>query len=265
MKRRLEKLFVEHIISQDKQDNEDPIFLAEIIGAGTLSPKEALDVYRGDYNARLSEALQNKFEGVSLIAGDELFQDLAQLFLNVKQSRDPDLQQFGEEFPEWLKNSAPLNEKMKFLSEVAKVDLAFHHLFHLAPLVVQSNYSLDLNPAVIVLNPQAPIILLEVAESGYSLWSNRHEDELPKSFKWEELEYVMVFKNHQKKIMSLRLEYHLYHLILELKEGKTLEEAFLNFAEKTNLQDNSNQLQDYRAIMNFFQESQFLQNCDPTL
>lgn len=261
MKRNLEKKFVEHIILQEE---DDPLFLAEIVGAGTLSPKEALDVYRGDYNARLSEALQNKFEGVFLIAGEELFRDLAQLFLNVKQSHDPDLQKFGEEFPQWLKNSAPLNDQMRFLSEVAKVDLAFHHLFHLRPIVSQSNYSLELNPAFITLSSEAPLILIEVSESGYSLWNNRFEDELPKDFIWDELEYLMIFKDHHKKIMSLKLDDHLYHLVLDLKKGKTLEEAFLNFAEKSNLQNDSSFLLEYQTIMKIFQESQFLKNSDPT-
>lgn len=257
MNRYLEKQFVEHIIYQEE---DNPLFLAEIIGAGQLSPKAALDIYRGDYNARLEEALQNKFEGVYLIAGPELFSDLAQLFLTIKKSTDPDLQKFGEEFPLWLKNSAPLNEGMSFLSEVAKVDLAFHHLFHLNPLTYKEDYSLTLDPAMITLNSQAPLLLIQTEDSGHSAWSYRDEDELPADFKWGEEEFLMIFKDHQRKMMSLKLTYPFYLFVAELKNGSTLDQAFLKLAQTANLENESPDFITYQTIMKLFQEVQFLQN-----
>lgn len=254
MDRKIERLFVEHIIHQDMDDSS---LLDEIIGAGDLTAAEALAIYRGDYNARLEEALQNKYEGVYLIAGDELFSSLAQLFLNSITSKESDLQKFGDEFPAWLKTSAPLNEGMSFLPEIAKIDLAFNHLFHLDPIIDQSSL-LSPDPSLIYLNLSAPLILVHAQDSSFSLWCHRYDEELPPGFNWGRDEFILLFKNRDRKILFQNLDQSFYHFMQDLKNGHSLFQAFSHLSKFIDLSENSSDIIRYQELVSLLQNAHFL-------
>ena len=253
--RRPEENFVAHIINQELDDND---FLHEIIPAGKLSSLEALNLYRGDYNARLEEALQNKYEAVYLIAGEELFSDLAQIFLNTHKSTDPDLQKFGDEFPNWLETTAPLNDSMSFLSEVAKIDLTFHKIFHMDRLEKQQQ--LQPTPENIYLKSNSPLILVQVSSSGYSVWSLRHETELPSDFEWNKEEHLLIYKTSQRTIHSIVLEPPIFNFINKMVQGRSLLSALNDLGQEVTLDSESNYFKMYQMLMEIFQANNFLEN-----
>lgn len=200
--RATEKYFANIIIDQTESPSEQ--FLQSITPAGNLNALEALMVYRGDYEARLTEALQYKYDGVFLLAGNDLFQDLARLYLSVEKSSFKDLKDFGDTFPKWLKDQAPLHPEMTYLYQIALIDQMFHHLFHIeAPTPI--NLLTD-NAKTIYLNLGEHIQHADFTLPALTLWQHRNEEQLPEKFNWEKHEYTILIKNHHNQIDSFIIE-----------------------------------------------------------
>lgn len=194
--RKIESYFASIIVDQIESPSED--FLSAIIPAGQLSPLDALMVYRGDYEARLTEALQNRYEGVTLIAGDELFHDLARLYLSEEKSNVKDLKDFGYTFSNWLQHSAPLHPEMNYLYQIATIDNMFHHLFHIsAPAGQKTNTD---NAEKIFLDIGSHIQHAVFSLPAFTLWQHRHQDILPDDFDWEQNEAIILIKNSNNQI-----------------------------------------------------------------
>lgn len=100
----------------------------EIIPGGKLDPEAALDVYRKDYRARLSNALADNFEAVWWVLGDEDFFNLCWEYIQAHPSMKPDLGEQGIYFSEFLKNH-PLSKNIPFLSDLARLEWAFQEAF----------------------------------------------------------------------------------------------------------------------------------------
>lgn len=200
--RATENYFANIIIDQTESPSEQ--FLQSITPAGNLNALEALMVYRGDYEARLTEALQNKYDGVFLLAGNDLFQDLARLYLSVEKSSYKDLKDFGDTFPKWLKESAPLHPEMHYLYQIATIDQMFHHLFH-----IQAPTSCELvteNAKTIFLNLGEHIQHTGFTLPALTLWQHRNEEQLPSQFDWDKNEYTIIIKNHLNQIDSFIID-----------------------------------------------------------
>lgn len=202
--RLIEHHFADLIVDQSQIPTQE--FLQAITPAGSLSPLDAFMVYRGDYEARLTEALKNKYEGVYLIAGDDLFNTLAAIFLTDEKSSVKDLGEFGNAFPDWLTHSAPLHPDMKFLNQVAIVDLIFHQLFHCpSPTITR----IDNNDASkIFLHNGKHIIQYDFTFPALSLWHHRYDEELPVDFNWSLKESIIFSKNVHNQIDTFLLSTH---------------------------------------------------------
>ena len=82
----------------------DPELVAAVTGGGKLSAAEAVDVYRGGYPARLTDALGETYETCWRVLGDEGFFAAAQTYISRHPSRSHNLSDYGEAFPEFLES-----------------------------------------------------------------------------------------------------------------------------------------------------------------
>lgn len=74
-----------------------------ILPSATMSPEERLGVYRGMYVARLNEVLRADYPAVAELLGDELFDEMAQMYVREHPSRSYTLNDFGAALPGFLK------------------------------------------------------------------------------------------------------------------------------------------------------------------
>jgi hypothetical protein len=107
----------------------DPELVASVTGGGDLTAAEAVDVYRGGYPARLTEALGETYEICWRVLGDEGFFAAARGFLARFPSRSHNLSDYGVEFPEFLE-SLPIARDAPYLGDLARYAWTFKELFH---------------------------------------------------------------------------------------------------------------------------------------
>jgi hypothetical protein len=101
----------------------------QIRPVGSLTPEGVMDVYRGDYAARMMEALGKSFETTWLLMGDEDFFKAGKAYIKNNPSHVKNLSAYGNSFPEFL-STLELDED---IVRMAQYERAFWRLFHTPP------------------------------------------------------------------------------------------------------------------------------------
>lgn len=102
---------------------------SHIIPAGTLTASQAIDVYRRDYKARLSEAIGELYESIWYVLGDDEFFNLAKDYIDLHPSSVKELGSYANDFPVFLK-SQPITVEFPFLYDLALFEQLFWQFFH---------------------------------------------------------------------------------------------------------------------------------------
>ncbi len=95
---------VEQAIQSTAATNELPAGRAPglICASPALAPLQRLDIYRGMYELRLIEALRVDYPGLSAFLGDDVFEELAKLYIAACPSESYTLNRFGDRLPDFL-------------------------------------------------------------------------------------------------------------------------------------------------------------------
>lgn len=95
---------------------------------GVISPKR-FSVYRNNVVVSLMEAVKAAYPSIAAIMGEENFNLVARNFVAFHPPKSPLMQQYGGDFPNFLKNFKPL-QKSPFLVDVAEAEKAWLQAFH---------------------------------------------------------------------------------------------------------------------------------------
>lgn len=192
-----------------------------------LKGERALQIYQEDYQARLTEALGETYPSVWGILGDEDFFILAKDYIKTHPSQSYSLQHYGEGLALFLLSS-PVLQEFPYLADLARLDWAFHTLFHqsderpvgaIGPeLFAEQERPLSLSRTLFFLSSPFPLNELWQAAK-----KNAH-DEAPQWQGPELAQTVSLFKKADK-IYSQSLGPELGALLQELQE-KPLGEVF---------------------------------------
>src|SRR3989338_61557 len=91
--------------------------------------KERISVYSSGYLARITEALEEIYEAVKFVLGQEAFMDLAEGYASHYRSHDYNLSRAGRHLPEYLLRSRFV-EKLPFLPDLAELEWRISQSFH---------------------------------------------------------------------------------------------------------------------------------------
>ena len=111
-------------------DNVESDFDRYVRGAG-LSGARRLRVYRNNAVLGLTGALEAVYPVVRRVVGEGFFRYAAAQYIARYPSRSGDLHAFGEHFPVFLQSFEPAAE-LAYLPDVARLEWAYHQVFHAA-------------------------------------------------------------------------------------------------------------------------------------
>jgi hypothetical protein len=162
--RKLQEGFARSVI-----EGVDKNYASSICDVG-LSGARRLGIYQNGVAIGYRDALGGVFEVVKKLVGDEYFAHVAESYVRVHPSTSGNVHDFGGSFPEYLESFLGL-ETLPYLSDVARLEWAYHAAFH-SPVgemlninklsqVSESQYeqlTLFLSPACYLLQSSFPVL-----------------------------------------------------------------------------------------------------------
>ena len=208
-------------------------FLDDIVPAGTLkTAKSALSAHQTGYYARLTEALGETFEGTWFALGDDLFFEVCKTFITSFPSKNYNLSNYGEQFPDFLAKSE-LTRDIPFLYDLAKFDWLFKEIFH-----AKQHQTVDTQALIDLQNsPHSHIYfgdtvrLFSSSYSVYNIWQLR-KGESEKDVDIEKPQHLLLYKKNYD-IYTKEISLFQHRLLTHLMQG----ESFSNVIEYATEQD----------------------------
>lgn len=117
-----------------------------LVRDGAVSPTRRIEIYRHNVLFNLVGALRDIYPIVERVVGEEFFQAAAKIFVRATPSTSGDLNDFGFEWPEFLRMFPPAAE-LPYLSDVARLEWAWHESFHAADAPPFDAHALTAIPA----------------------------------------------------------------------------------------------------------------------
>lgn len=236
--------FINYVIT----NNASTELLSTILPAGELTIIDSLKVYANDYNARLLEAMSKNYEMTWLVLGDEIFLDLAKLYISKYPSSYRSLNDYGDKFPDFLNEHSYSD-----YSEIANYENSFWRVFH-----SKENKKKILTEDVIA-NGIFDLSVLYTFSSMWNfpfLWSRREvgvKDEEADLIHASEVKFWVLFKLEDRvTVLELnRIEYDFLRLLKQNKKIGLVEDE-LDF---NNLEDE--ELIDWQKILGILSYSEF--------
>jgi len=204
----------------------DPDFVASVTGGGELTAAQAVEVYRGGYAARLTEALGETYEACWRVLGDEDYFAAARDYIARTPSRSYNLSDYGETFPEFLE-SRPEAEDAPFLGDLARLCWAFKDLFH-------AKAHAGLTPAALaaaakpsaVLRFGGAVQLLSLRHRVHAIWRRDRADDTPlEPADWTGSQRLILYKAGGSAVFTRELTGPEHAALSALAEGRPLEDA----------------------------------------
>jgi hypothetical protein len=204
----------------------DPEFVAGVEGGGRLTAAEAVDVYRGAYPARLTEALGETFEACWRVLGDEGFFAAARGYIARTPSRSYNLSDYGESFPEFLE-SRPEAEAAPFLGDLARLEWTVKELFH-----AKAHAGLSAAALAAAAGPRSvlrfggAVRLLALGHRVHAIWTRDRSNDAPlDEADWTGAERLVLYKKEGNRIFSRPLSGPEHAALSALAAGRALEDA----------------------------------------
>ena len=95
----------------------------QVVGDAKASADERVKVYVDGYRLRLLEVLEDNFEGLHTLVGDEAFVRLGRDYIDAHPSRHPSVRWFSRQLPDFLRETAPYSAD-PWLAEMAAFEWA---------------------------------------------------------------------------------------------------------------------------------------------
>ena len=161
-------------------DGAEGDFDRHVRGTG-LGEARRLQIYRNNAALSLTGALEAIYPVVRRVVGEGFFRYAAAQYIARHPSRSGDLHEFGEHFSMFLQAFAPVAD-LAYLPDVARLEWAYHRVFHAAghspldlatlaqvPAERQGELQFQLHPAARLLESAFPILRIwQVNQDAYT-------------------------------------------------------------------------------------------------
>lgn len=193
-----------------------------------ISQEKSLDIYRNNYLSSLIESLSDTYSACKILFGDELFQTICFKYCDEESSRHPNLSNYGESFPDFIKN-LPISEEIPFISDLAHYEWTIKETIlrefdqteiPFESIVSKSNVVFELKNHVKLLQSTFPI-----SEIWQSLISDT-EKEIPEG---DMFQYLIIKTDQGTK--TILLSNNFYHFLQNVSHPHNSSE-FLKYSKE---------------------------------
>lgn len=210
---------------------QDPDVLRNFKSTGNLNLNEAFEVYHEGYTKRLSTALEETYEAVRWILGDNLFEAACRRYIESQPSVSYNLAEYGHSFPDFLRDTQ-LTKGIPFLHDLARFEWLIKVIYHSAtpdPLPVERAREL-MNEDDFRVNFIDAMALFQSPFSIHELWHNRHEPQYQfEAINWARPENLLIFKK-DKRIHVKRIDTVEFQILSELRDGLPISMALATYS-----------------------------------
>ena len=126
MLRETQIAFSASLLAGSAEANND---IANRIHSGRLPAVRRLEIYRHNVYANLCGVLRDIYPVILAVVGETFFMHTAAQFVKSHPSHSGDLNQFGQEWAQFL-DAYPHAAELPYLSDVARLEWSWHQAFH---------------------------------------------------------------------------------------------------------------------------------------
>jgi len=125
--REQQRAFVAHVFDTENGPLEH--FALKNTGHDQFSDAQRFQIYRNNIFIGFREALSGLYPAINKLVGDEFFHHVAREYIVQHPANSGNVHAFGEAFPDFL-SGFPGTENLAYLPDVARLEWAYHRVFH---------------------------------------------------------------------------------------------------------------------------------------
>jgi len=211
----LQKNFANHIFTKADKKILSQVFHSE------HEALERLNIYRNNILGNFESILNSIFPITKKILGAEKFEELSQKYYRKFPSKSGDLNEYGKDFPEFLKNQEPL-----YLKDLAQLEFLYHQAFFVKKTKEFDLKSFkkilpeNLTNLIFILDPATSLLASKFAI--FSIWKSEK-----KIRSYAKSQSMLICAD---KILKLNEEEFLF--LTEIKKRKKLYEIYKTLCKK---------------------------------
>ncbi len=178
-------------------------------------------VYRNNMRHSLTRAVAAQFPVVQTLVGPEFFSAMAQVFIARTPPRSPVLLHYGDTFPAFLTDFAPVKH-LPYLADVARLEYARSRACHAADADVLSADALlgtDLPTLRLTLHPS--VILYQSSFPAVQIWQAHQPQSGTPDFH-PAPDYALVARQPDFSVIVARVDAATYSVLAALRSGRSL-------------------------------------------
>ncbi|MDW6002984.1 HvfC/BufC family peptide modification chaperone [Vibrio mangrovi] len=205
--------------------------LPQIEATSEAEKQARFAVYRNNVYHSLTEALEEIYPVCKMVVGEDFFRMLAGHFIQNHPPASPILSEYGENFA-GFSHQIPQLSSLPYFGELAQLEYQLLQFTHAADIPVLSITEIQQRLENIADPTQSSWQLTEPCrlwQTSYAVGSiyeaHQPDSELAlKDIQWDESEYLLLTKKDHYG-HCYRLSADEFHLLLQLQQGETLEQA----------------------------------------
>lgn len=199
-------------------------------GLTAQAPDEAarrFAVYRNNVAVSLAEALSRRFPVIERLVGTDFFRAMSQVYLQSHRPKSPVLHEWGDGFPDFLADFAPL-AAYPYMADVARIEVARGRAYHAAdtaPIAPDCLLAAASDPGTARLGLHPSVQVLRLDHPAASIWAANQPGANTKSLATSGPELALILRNTAFEVPVSVLASGDASLIANLQQGRALLEA----------------------------------------
>lgn len=236
MKLRTTQQYFAHALSTQDEQSEK-LFKDSLCSNPHISEQHALDIYRNNTRGARIKALQSVYPVLEQVIGKQCFYQIAHDYVHTHPSKLPDLNKYGDSFPDFIKahtiNNSVFSDLL-YLHDLARLEWGLN-IAYFADNDVNSMASLlDRDANNITLKTSKTLSLVQSVYPVHAIWQkHKTGNNVTEITALTEADHLVIYRNvFRPEIVQVDIED--WQLLTEIKETTNMH-ALAEFSLKMNL------------------------------